>query len=478
MPMRNTLAACLLGWCCVTLQGSEVSIEGRGAGYASRTVEISVAFNPFISDPVYSERLQFDESGVFNHSFQLETGRVVQFAAGVYQAYLFMQPGFHYEVEFPPFREKRYEEFMSPYYQPVFIPLKVHSRTDLRTGSTIPGNEDVNDRIARFDTAFGRINEEVILDRRLGRATSLDSMERQLERAFAADTSLFFVEYRKYRYGLLRLNEGKTGLEEVSRRYLGPVVRESHPGFVELFRNMFRDFLYYYSSTPGGSGLRRFINRTHELDSIRISLLRHPAIWCDTLAEMVLLQELSDIFYRGDYHKESILILLDSMENDPVSAKLATYTGQVRKKLSSLMVGHAPPDFRLPDLSGTLVTPEELKGKYTLLFFCTPDHYGCMMEYPYLQSYLERHADYLQVVSIMVAASEEAVADFMERNGYGWLALYFGENTSILRDYLIRAFPTAYLIDPEGKLVLSPSPLPSDGFEQRLFRIMRSRGEI
>lgn len=476
--MRNIVALCLLGWCCVSMQGSEVSIEGHGVGYESQTVEISVAFNPFISDPVYSERLRFDENGMFHHSFELETGRVVQFEAGVYQAYLFMQPGFHYEVEFPPFREKKYEEFMSPYYQPVFIPLKVHSRTDLRTGSTVPGNVDVNDHIARFDTAFSKVNEAVILDRRLGRSTSLDSLEQQLEKRFKADTSRFFADYRKYRYGLLRLNEGKTGLEAISQRYLGPVVRESHPGFVELFRNMFRDFLYYYSTTPGGSSLRRYINRTHELDSIRTSLLRHPAIWCDTLADMVLLQELTDIFYRGDYHKESILILLDSMENDPVSPKLATYAVQVREKLSSLMVGHTPPDFRLPDLSGTEVTLEDLKGKYTLLFFCTPDHYGCMMEYPFLQSYLERHADYLQVVTVMVAASEQSVADFMERNGYGWLALYYGGNTSILRDYLIRAFPSAYLIDPDGKLVLSPSPLPSDGFEQRLFRIMRSRGEI
>ncbi|MGW8316919.1 MAG: TlpA family protein disulfide reductase [Bacteroidales bacterium] len=476
--MRSIFAACLIGWCCGALQGAEVSIEGHGEGYARQTIEISIAFNPFISDPAYREPLTCDESGRFHHTFQLETGRVVQFEVGVYQAYLYMQPGFHYEVELPPFREKKYEEFMSPYYQPVFIPLKVTSRTDLRTGETVPGTEDVNDRIARFDTAFSKVNEEVILDRRLGRPSPIDSMEEQLEGPFTKDTSGFFTEYRKYRYGILRLNEGKTGLAEISTNYLGPVVRESHPGFIELFRNMFKDFIYYYSSTPEGNGLRRYINRTHQLDSIRSSLMAHPAVWCDTLADMVLLQELSDIFYRGDYHKESILILLDSMENDPVSPKLARYTVQVRDKLSSLMVGHRPPAYRLADLNGTEVTPDDLKGKYTYLFFCTPDHYGCMMEYPYLQSYTEKHADYFQVVSVMVAASEQDVADFMERNGYGWRVLYYGEDPSILQDYMIRAFPTAYLLDPEGNLILSPSPLPSDGFEQQLFRILRSRGDI
>ena len=478
MTGKAIIAAWLIVWGAGAVPGQEVSIEGSGEGYGNRTVQLSVSFNPFISEPAYSETLQFDGEGRLRHGFRLETGRVVQFETGVYQAYLYMEPGYHYEVEFPPFREKRYEEFMSPYYQPAFVPLQVRSRTDLSTGTRVPGTRDVNDRIARFDTLFSTANEQVILDRRLGRPTSRDSLERAMEERFAADSSLFFSEYRKYRYGLMALNEGKTGLAEISRRYLGPEIRETHPGFVELFRNMFRDFIFYYSSTPEGSGLRRHINRTHQLDSIRSTLMRHPSIWCDTLAELVLLQELSDIFYSGDVHKESVLILLDSMETDPVSPRLATYAGQVRERLSSLMAGHAPPRFRLPDLGGELVTPETLEGKYTYLFFCTPDHYGCMMEYPFLQSFQEKHADYLQVVSVMVAASEEEVSDFVERNRYGWRILYYGGDTGILRDYQVRAFPTAYLIGPDGKLILSPSSLPSDGFEQQLFRIMRSRGEI
>jgi peroxiredoxin len=193
---------------------------------------------------------------------------------------------------------------------------------------------------------------------------------------------------------------------------------------------------------------------------------------------MVLLQELSDLFYRGDYHKEAILILLDSMEHDPVSPQFATYSRQVKEKLSSLMVGHSPPTFSLPDLNGGQWSPADFKGRYTYLFFCTPDHYGCMMEYPFLQSYHEKHSEYLNVVTIMVAEDQSKLGDFMKRNGYGWETLFYGEQTAVLRDYQVRAFPTAYLLGPDGNLLLSPSPLPSDGFEQQLFRIMRSRGEL
>jgi hypothetical protein len=101
-----------------------------------------------------------------------------------------------------------------------------------------------------------------------------------------------------------------------------------------------------------------------------------------------------------------------------------------------------------------------------------------MMEYPFLQSFAEKHSDYLNVVTIMASEERSELAEFMKRNGYDWKALHYEYQPGVLSDYQVRAYPTAYLIDREGKLLLSPATLPTDGFEQQLFRIMRSRGEI
>ncbi len=133
--------------------------------------------------------------------------------------------------------------------------------------------------------------------------------------------------------------------------------------------------------------------------------------------------ELSEIFYRGDFHQEAILILLDSMIQDPVSPSFHIYTTQLEKKLSSLVTGHPPPSITLPDLTGIQTSLDDFKGKYVYLFFGTPDHYGCMMEYPFLQSYFEKHSDYLQVVTVMISEDREKLDDFMLRNGYGWKVL-------------------------------------------------------
>jgi hypothetical protein len=468
----------LLGWGGIALSGQQVSIEALNPGYSGKDIHTIIAWNPFLTTHEYVSRKTCDERGKFELTMELESARVVQFETGIYQAYLYMEPGFHYEVELPPYQEKEFSDQISPFFQAQVLPLTVRSRTSLATGEVVDGKKDVNYAIALFDSLFTTVNNEVVSNRRTHHASNLDSMVASLESIFSQETHEFFASYRKYRYGVLRLNEGQTGLEDISRAYLGPEIREWHPGFIELFRAMFNDFIYYYGRTPEGKALGRYINRTQDLDSARQVIKQHPAVWNDTLTDMILIQGLSDVFYSGDFHKEAILILLDSMIQDPVTADFSVFATQVRDKLASLVTGHPPPPFSLSDLEGNTCTLEDFRGKYIYLFFGTPDHYGCMMEYPFLQSYHEKHSEYLQVLTIMVSEEREKLDDFMQRNGYGWKVLHYEGQPGLLQDYLVRAFPTAYLVGPDGNLILSPSALPSDGFEQQLFRIMRSKGEI
>ena len=420
-----------------------------------------------------------DEEGGFRADIPLTSPRVVQFETGIYQLYLYMEPGYLYEVEFPGYIEKRWEEQISPFYQPLSMPLTVRSRTSLSTQVQMDGSKDVNHAIADFDSLFIIANDEIISHRRSGTWINTDSIIRDLEGVFQEDSSRFFSDYRRFRYGNLKLNEGRTSLAQLSKEYLGPTVMEWHPGFIELFRALFKDFIFYFSNSGGeGQKFRNLVNRNQDIHQARQLVLNHPAVWSDTLAEMILLQEFSELFYRGEYHKEAILIMLDSMAHDPVTPQFGIYSSQLHQKLSSLVTGNSPPAISQKDLEGKSWTLSDFKGKYTYLFFGTTDHYGCMMEYPFLQSYMEKHTAYLNVITVMTSEDRNKLDDFMHRNGYSWTVLHFEGQPGVLDDYMVRAYPTAYLIDRNGKLLLSPATLPSEGFEQQLFRIMRARGEI
>lgn len=465
-------------WGSVNTMGQSASVHALSQGYAGQTIHTCIAWNPFITVYEYSRQVICDEKGEFRADIPLTSPRVVQFESGIYQLYLYMEPGFHYEVAFPEFIEKKWDEKISPFYQALSLPLRVLSRTSLSTGERMDGSLDVNHHITSFDSLFVLANSEVISHRQLSRSINTDSIIFELETAFAGDSSGFFTDYRRFRYGILKLNEGKTGLARLSGDYLGPSVMEWHPGFVELFRALFKDFIFYYAGSEEGQKFRNLVNHTQDLDQARQVIKDHPAVWSDTLAEMILLQEFSELFYRGEYHKEAILIMLDSMAFDPLAPRFGIYSEQLKQKLSSLVTGNIPPPLSLKDMDGIPRTLADFEGKYTYLFFGTTDHYGCMMEYPFLQSFIEKYAAYLNVVNVMVSDKKEQLEDFMQRNGYSWTVLHYEGQPGILDDYMIRAYPTAYLIDRDGRLLLSPATLPTDGFEQHLFRIMRSRGEI
>jgi hypothetical protein len=468
------IRACLVGWVLgIGFWGGgqssaqTVILSGENQDYSGVPIHFSIPGNPFLELNIWEKTVICDERGGFRLDMKSGSATVVQLEFGTYESALLVEPGKEYRLILPAYREGPYPEIVSPFYQPVRVALKV-------SGS----QQDVNNEVYRFDSLFSIFNDQLLLFRQMRLDPPADSLIERLSSEFSSGTNPWFDQYRNYKSGILKLNEGKTSLENISQEYLGSVVREQHPAFLELFGAMFHDFLVYYNRSEGGEGIRYHINRTHNLDSLRRIVAGHPAVLNDTLTDLILLQELPSLFYSGEFHKEAILILLDSMKSNPIKPSFAAYAEQILSKLSSLVIGHSPPDFSLKAIEGGTFSPADFAGRYTYLMFCTPDQYGCMIEYPFLESFHLKHPAYLEVVTIMVAERAEQVASFMERNHYSWKALWYEGDIGLLRDYQIKAFPVAYLIGPDGKLVLSPAPLPSDGFEQHLFRIMRSRGEI
>ena len=78
----------------------------------------------------------------------------------------------------------------------------------------------------------------------------------------------------------------------------------------------------------------------------------------------------------------------------------------------------------------------------------------------------------------MITESFSNMQDFMKNNRYNWNSLFYENSEELLQLYNIRMYPTSYLIGPDGKLIQSPATLPTEGLEQQLFRIMRSRGDL
>jgi peroxiredoxin len=198
----------------------------------------------------------------------------------------------------------------------------------------------------------------------------------------------------------------------------------------------------------------------------------------DTLTELVILKQLHDEYYGAEFSRSGLLKILDSLSLSTQIEEHKKISRCIRNKITRLQAGFEPPSFELRDTDGKLVRLSDYIGKYVYLNFCTCQSYTCLNEFNMLAELNRKHGDRLTILTIATDPMEEVLRQFLVKNNYSWKFLHYDNQPEILKEYDIRAFPTYFLIGPDGKLIYSPALSPSENFETKLFEAMRSRGDL
>ena len=117
-------------------------------------------------------------------------------------------------------------------------------------------------------------------------------------------------------------------------------------------------------------------------------------------------------------------------------------------------------DFSLRDQYGTLQNLAAYRGKIIFLNFWATWCGPCREEMPYIQNlyekYLEEEDSDVVILSVATPGlggegSQQDIEAFLNENGYTYPVIMDPEGT-LLQAYGITAFPTTYMIDPEGNI--------------------------
>ncbi|ASK64034.1 alkyl hydroperoxide reductase [Virgibacillus phasianinus] len=114
--------------------------------------------------------------------------------------------------------------------------------------------------------------------------------------------------------------------------------------------------------------------------------------------------------------------------------------------------GEIAPDFKLQTLNGETVQLSDYRGKRVLINFwatwCPP----CRAEIPDLQKLYENKD--VAILAVNMTGSEKskgAVTEFAKKYGMTFPVL-LDENADVTTTYQVRAYPTSYMIDSEGRI--------------------------
>ncbi|MFO7658249.1 MAG: TlpA disulfide reductase family protein [Bacteroidales bacterium] len=473
--MRNkmhTICTAAMLWliCSFHISAETVTLSGN----ASEWVSADLVFYRYKELIANSEEVigatKTNAEGAFELTITIDDTEYIFTRLGIYQLYLYAEPGKKYELALPPFQEKSPNDLLNPYFEPLTI----------QTGIVNIEDDDINMLIRMFDDSYEPFYSKHVVEAVGGKDFSkLDDDIRSIEAPFRKSDNKYFKEYREYKYAYLRYLSLQHQVMVISEMFFtGKPVLYHNPAYMDLFNQVFDDYFLYHGRTDKGKKVYDDINVSKDYGELYQTLKKNDLFKDDVLLELVVLKNLFDEFYNDKFSRTGILQVLDSLASRtgvPESRKIALI---IRQKITKLLAGYPPPDFELYDLDSNLVHLRDFRGRYLYLNFCACSSYSCLKEFELLQGIYERHKSRIEIVTVAIDSYEVSLSAFLKKNNYHWKFLYYGHGAEVMKDYDIRAFPTYFLIGPDGNLIQSPAPSPQENFEGRLFEILRARGDL
>ena len=454
----------------LTIFAEKVVLKGNVPEFAGK----KFTFLIYSDQITYSEKevcsCIVEENGDFSCSFETDNTNYVFIHIGVYEAFIFVEPGNEYELLFPDLKEKTLAENLNPYFEPVKYHLGIENSSD----------SELNYQLAFFDAVYSKMLQDnsyliYIKSGKLdvnGSVVKVDSLFQNVE-------NKFFNDFKKYKYASFRHLSYQEKMKSISNTYyLNSEVLYNNPSYMELFNQVYDEYFLYFGRTESGKQIYNDISKLKSITSLKHTLGQDSVLKNDTLKELVILKCLYDEFYNDKFSRLAMLTVLDSLQIQTKVSEHKLIAKNIREKVTKLMQGYKPPDFELYDTDSNLVSLDSYKGKYVYLSFCTTISYACIKEFGMLEKLYENHKDHFEIIVICMDESSSQMKRFVEMKEYSYKFLYYGNQPDVFKDFDIRAFPTYYFIDKEGKLAISPAPSPDQNAEYVIFQHMRARGDI
>ena len=444
-------------------EAGRVVIRCDSAGaYAGRTLHF-LTWRDMITyreDTLLTVKVRDD--GSFEGSFTTDVPLMVFVRPGVYEAWFYAEPGKTYTIVLPPRKDKSIKDFLNPYFHPV----------SLQMGIAGAGEDDLNRLIARFEKIYSPYfynhARKVYVDKR---DTTLKRFIRSVRDTFAGADDPFFRDYMNARLAMLTVMNMRTRAPVLDEyRDFGKRVLLDNPAYMELFNQVFNRYFNYLIHHKYHDRLVSAV-RTAAYDSLVQVIKTDLAVDYDDFADLVTLKGIYDAWYNNTFPHDKLTALLGrtiSSVKDPDIREVAL---DIRYKFTWLQPGTPAPGFTLPATDGRKISLSDMAGKYVYLNFSSRISYSSLREFPLLKKLQEKYGDELKIVTVALEDQPEALKAFVREKGYDWTFLVCGDTCNLPAKYDVRVYPTYYLIGPDGKMVLSPAPVPTEDFESRFRKL-------
>lgn len=203
---------------------------------------------------------------------------------------------------------------------------------------------------------------------------------------------------------------------------------------------------------------------------------KYIASHSNSFASMFLLSRMSFNYTAGEYEK-----VYANLDNTYKQTEMALKIAKSIDFVSSTNPGKQAATFIKKDKHAKEINLADYKGRTVLVDFwgswCGP----CRASHPHLKEiytkYKDKGFEIIAIASERAKTPEEQRSKWLEAikaDGINWVHILNNEdavNQDLVKEYKVTAFPTKFLIDGEGKIILRGSSGANEEFDEALFKI-------
>jgi peroxiredoxin len=365
--------------------------------------------------------------------------------------YFFVQPHSDIDVEFVEKMLMDEKEKLNPFFEPVHIAANV-----------IPASDSgFNSQLMDIDNKSDSIILSIAKNKKENDRHFKDSSVVVFKNSLTVSNNEFINGYAKYRIATIEYLFKTKPLKDLQDEYfVDKPILYNNPTYCELLNHINEKYFLHRTQRAYGNAFRQTVNKGNLIE-IRNTLSQNEYLRNSDFCDFLILQNAYSEFYDSNFSRSAMLEIVNSIAKETANRHIKTIAEDIRSAFVNLLAGYSPPDFELRDMHGNKKSLKSFQGKYVYLGFFSVNSYGCIQDFYLMKQLYGKFGEKIHFVSICIDDRND-IENFAESEKINWTFLICNNNSDLLKNYDVRAFPTYYLIDTEGKLLESPAPSPSE----------------
>ena len=454
----------ILAVCSILLSAQVSKITGTAPGAEGKRIQATKCMDLLTGLEKTLAQANIDSTGSFTLSLNTDKTIPVFLSIGFHRAELFVEPGKTYVLSIAPLNYNDTQE-LNPFVESQSLEITQQgNKTDELNALIQSFNKEYNDFVlANFNYLY----------RDKDRAR-LDTFRVKIFRKFPDIKKAYFNDYVKYKLASIEQVANVMGKSPMVKKYFSdsPILYDNVE-YMDFFKEFFSKYITTTSRALKYVNFKELLEGTNSFPALMKALDADTLLRKTQLRELVLLRGLMEMYDDPIFRQESILTAITAISRDSKFEENRLIAGDLIQFLTRLRSGSAAPGFSLNDRYKKKVSLADFKGKPVLLGFWTTYCTSCLSEMELLKPLNDKYHDRMNFVSISADKEFLKMIYFLNlKKDFAWTFLHMGDETGLLQDYDVRAFPLFVLIDSQGRIVKYPADLPDSGLESSLERLL------